>query len=114
MSDHQANRPGPPGLQSYLEHADFRASRSGMGIGAAVWRSSFQHGRHRWDCIVSDGRQHHYLFVTGDLGPRPSLSGPDVEGGLEQFAATLPPPDRLRLLGGASPLRIGPDGRVSR
>jgi hypothetical protein len=99
--------------EDYRMHAEFHARESRAGIGAAVLFSAFEDGRHVWDCIVSDGREWHYIRVLGpDLGPYPNLSGEDVEQAVERFAETLPAQDRLRHLLNANPLHIDRDGNA--
>jgi hypothetical protein len=110
--------PGKPNhvrspIEEYRAHAEFHARESPVGIGAAVTDSRFEDGQHIWDCIVTDGREWHYIRVRGvDLGPYPNLSSEDVEHGIERFAATLPAPDRIRHLLNANPLHIDRDGNV--
>jgi hypothetical protein len=101
-------------VEAYLEHAQFRARESPSGIGAAVVRSAFDDEGHVWECVVSDGREWHYIRVVGrNLGPFPNLSAEDIEQGIERFAATLPAQDRIRHLLNANPLHIDADGTVS-
>lgn len=97
----------------HLAHARFRARESGVGVGAAVIRSGYESGAHRWECIVADDQQHHYLTVLGTgLGPRPNLSPEEVQEGVERFAATLPEVGRIHYLLNANPLHIDPTGVV--
>ena len=101
-------RPG-----DYRLHAEFRARANAAGIGAAVVSSEFEDVGHVWDCVVSDGREWHYIRVVGpDVGPYPNLSAEDVEQAIERYAATLPAQQRMRYLLNANPLRIDPGGRV--
>jgi hypothetical protein len=100
-------------VEEHLIHARFQARENPTGIGAAVVGSAFEDGRHVWNCIVTDGREWHYIRVLGvDLGPSPDISPEDVEQGIERFAATLPAPDRIRHLVNANPLHIDRDGIV--
>jgi hypothetical protein len=100
--------------RDFRAHAEFHASDSPTGIGAAVVRSHFEDGAHVWDCIVTDGNEWHYVRVVGtDLGPFPNISAEDIEQGIERFAATLPAPDRIRHVINANPLHIDCNGRVS-
>ena len=84
-----------------------------MGVGAAVVRSSFEHGERVWDVIVRDADECRYVRVLGsNLGPFSSISTENIEQGIERFAATLPAQQRLRQLVNASPLHISRDGTV--
>jgi hypothetical protein len=75
--------------------------------------SGFDDGDHVWECIVTDGREWHYIRVLGpELGPYPNLSPEDIEHGIEQFAARLPAQRRIDHLLNANPLHIDPDGTV--
>jgi hypothetical protein len=95
-------------------HAEFHARESPSGIGAAVVESSVDADEHVWECIVSDGREWHYVRLVGvDLPPFPSISTEQVEQGIERFAATLPARDRIRHLLSANSLHIDIDGTVS-
>ena len=94
-------------------HAEFHLREDGTGVGAAVVRSSFEHGQHVWDVIVCDADEWHYVRVLGsDLGPFANISTENIEQGIERFAATLPAGQRLRQLLNANPLHIGRDGKV--
>jgi hypothetical protein len=43
-----------------------------------------------WDCIVSDGREWHYVRVLGpDLDPCPNLSAADDAAAVKRLAVTL-------------------------
>ncbi|HWF35077.1 MAG TPA: hypothetical protein VG295_06885 [Solirubrobacteraceae bacterium] len=107
--DHVA---GPP-TAALREHAGFRARESPSGIGAAVVSSSFKQGVHRWDCIVTDGQEWHYVWVLGPgVGPFPNIAPEDIEGGIERFAAKLPAPARIRHLLDADPLHLDQRGVV--
>jgi hypothetical protein len=107
MPTHESNRPVPSGITGYIEHASFRAGRANGGIGAAVTNSSFGADGHRWECIVSDGRVHHYVSVVARaLGPRPNVSAYDLERAVESFAARLPEQGRLRAVLAANPLHL--------
>ena len=97
-----------------LAHAEFHAREGVSGIGSAVVRSGHEAGGHFWDCVVTDGRQWHYIRVIGpDLGPFAALSNEDIEAGIDRFAATLPPADRMRALLNANPLHVDRDGQIS-
>jgi hypothetical protein len=99
---------------SYRAHAAFRARRSATGIGAAVVRSSSNQHEHGWDCVVTDGREWHYIRVLGaGLGRFPDISLEDIEGGIERFAGTLPAPNRIYNLLNANPLHIDRGRNVS-
>jgi len=101
-------------VRDHLAHAQFHAREHPTGIGAAVVETRFKDGAHVWDCIVADGHEWHYVRVVGrGVGPFPNISAEDVEQGIEQFAATLPEPDRLRHLLNANPLHIDGNGTVS-
>ena len=96
------------------QHAEFRAGQSPAGIGAAASYSGFQAGEHIWDCVVSDGREWHYIRMVGSgLGPYPDFSPEAIEQGIERFAGTLPSPDRIRSLLNANPLHIDGQGNVT-
>ncbi|MGZ4249120.1 MAG: hypothetical protein ACXVUE_12550 [Solirubrobacteraceae bacterium] len=100
-------------VADFRAHAEFHARESPTGIGAAVVKSSVEAGERVWECIVTDGREWHYVRVVGvDLPPFPNISSEQVEEGIERFAATLPQ-DRLRHLLNANPLHIDADGAVS-
>jgi hypothetical protein len=101
-------------VEDFRAHAEFRGRESPTGIGAAVVESSVEAGEHVWVCIVTDGREWHYVRVVGvDLPPFPNISSEQVEEGIERFAATLPARDRVRHLLNANPLHIDGDGTVS-
>jgi hypothetical protein len=101
-------------VNDFRAHARFHARESPTGIGAAVVESSVEAGGHAWECIVTDGREWHYVRVVGvDLPPFPNISTEQVEEGIARFAATLPARDRLRQLLNANPLHIYRDGTVS-
>jgi hypothetical protein len=93
-------------------HAEFRAARNGIGIGVAVTHSAHDGRRRSWQCIVTDGRDWHYITVLGPFGSNPALSPGDIEHGVEGFAATLAVPYRLYGLLMANPLHIDADGTV--
>jgi hypothetical protein len=100
-------------IEEYRAHAEFHARESPIGFGAAVTNSTFEDGRHIWDCIVTDGREWHYVRVLGvDVGPYPNLSSEDVERAIERFAVTLPAQDRIRHILNANPLHIDRVGNV--
>jgi hypothetical protein len=100
-------------VEEFLKHAVFHAERSRSGIGAAVTRSRFENGERIWDCIVTDGREWHYIRVLGDeVGPFPAVSSEDIEEAIDRFAVTLPAAYRLRHLLNANPLHLKRDGEV--
>lgn len=101
-------------VQQHLVHAQFHARESPTGIGAAVISSEIEGGEHTWECVVTDGREWHYVRVLGTgVGPFPGISAEDVEQGIERFAATLPAQHRIRHLLNANPLHIDRAGSVS-
>lgn len=98
---------------SYRAHASFRARRSGTGIGAALVRSTVNEREHVWDCIVTDGREWHYIRVCGSgLGRFPDISVEDIESGVERFASAPPVQNRIYNLLNANPLHIDPNRNV--
>jgi hypothetical protein len=102
--------------EPFRAHAEFHARESPSGIGAAVIRSySDSDGdTHIWECVVSDGREWHYVQVRGPgLGPHPAISSEEVEEGIGRFAATLPSAYRIRHVLNANPLHIDRHGVVS-
>jgi hypothetical protein len=102
-----------PSTADILSHAEFHLCEDSTGVGAAVVRSSFEHGERAWDVIVRDADEWHYIRVLGsNLGPFPNISTENIEQGIERFAATLPAQQRLRQLLNASPLHISRDGKV--
>jgi hypothetical protein len=115
MPDRFSDRsPDHPSDQELRDDASFAAQRSASGIGAAVARSGSSDGEHFWECIVSDGQEWHFIRVLGvDLGPAPDVSSPDIEQGIERFAATLPESYRLDALLNANPLHVDRSGAVS-
>ena len=99
---------------TYRAHAAFRARRSGTGIGAALVRSTATDREHVWECIVTDGREWHYVRVLGSgFGRFPDIPVEAIESGIERFAGTLPAQSRIYNLLNASPLHIDPDRNVS-
>ena len=98
----------------YRAHAEHHARESATGIGAAVARSELDEDLERvWHCVVTDGREWHYIRVKGrGLGPFPAISTEDVEEGIGRFAAGLPSSFRLRALINANPLHLDSDGVV--
>jgi hypothetical protein len=98
----------------YRAHAEYQARKSATGIGTAVARSQLDEDLERvWTCVVTDGREWHYIRVEGrGLGPFPAISTGDVEEGVGRFAARLPSSFRLRALINANPLHLDPDGVV--
>jgi hypothetical protein len=100
--------------EQYRAHAASRARRNGTGIGAALVRSTSNESEHEWECIVTDGRDWHYIRVVGsDLGQFPDISVEVIESGIERFAATLPAHNRIYNLLNANPLHIDRSRRVS-
>jgi hypothetical protein len=111
FSDRSPDQPSEDDLRS---HAAFEAQRSPSGIGAAVARSGYRNGEHTWECIISDGKQWHFIQVLGvDLGPTAGLASEDVEQGIQAFAATLPRSSRLDALLSANPLHVDRSGTVT-
>lgn len=101
-------------VQEQLAHARFHARESAEGIGAAVVGSDISGSKRVWECVVTDGREWHFVRVLGTgAGPFPNISAEDVEQGIQRFAATLPARDRLRRLLNANPLHIARGGDVS-
>ena len=101
-------------VQQHLVHAQLHTRESPTGVGAAVISSEIEGGEHAWECIVTDGREWHYVRVLGaGVGPFPNISTGDVEEGIQRFAATLPSQDRIRHLLNANPLHIDREGNVS-
>jgi hypothetical protein len=67
-----------------------------------------------WECIVTDGREWHYIRVLGSgVGPFPDISLEAIESGIERFAGTLPAQNRLYNLLNANPLHLNRDRGVS-
>lgn len=98
----------------YRVHAAFRARSNGTGIGAALVRSTFNESDHVWECIVTDGREWHYIRVLGSgLGQFPDISVEEIESGIERFAGTLPAQNRIYNLLNANPLHIDRNRNVS-
>jgi hypothetical protein len=55
-----------------------------------------------------------FIRVLGvDIGPDPDLASPDIEQGIERFAASLPESYRLQALLNANPLHVDRSGAVS-
>ena len=99
--------------EEHRERAELRARKSASGIGAAVTRSESEGGGHAWQCIVTDGRQWHYLRVIGTgVGPFPDIYPEGIERGIEQLAGTLPTEGRLQYLLDMNPLHMDVDGNV--
>src|SRR5262249_13255957 len=110
FSDRSPDRPSEDELRA---HAAFEAGRSPSGIGAAVAQEGYNRGAPFWECIVSDGKEWHFIRVLGrDLAPYQDLPIEDIEHGIERFAATFPESDRLRLLLNADPLQVDRSGTV--
>jgi hypothetical protein len=109
---------GPPvsvtPAEQYRAHAAFRARRNGIGIGATVVRSTSHESEHVWECIVTDGREWHYIRVLGSgLGPFPDIPVEAIESGIERFAGMLPAQNRIYNLLIANPLHIDRNRNVS-
>jgi hypothetical protein len=103
----------PDPIEEYLTHAEFHARENQTGIGAAVVSSEFEDGKRIWNCVVSDGREWHYIRVEStELGPFPNISSEDIEEGIIRFAATLPAGERIRHLLNANPLHVDREGAV--
>ena len=95
-------------------HAAFRARGNGTGIGAALVRSTSKETEHVWECIVSDGREWHYIRVLGSgLGPFPDIPVEAIESGIERFAGTLPAQNRIYDLLNANPLHVDRNRNVT-
>jgi hypothetical protein len=113
MNEHETPPPTGSPIRPFLDDAEARALESPVGIGAAVVSSTFGEDAHRWECVVSDGREWHYLTVLGTgVGAHPGISSQEVERGIERFAAELPADGRLRTLLNANPLHIDSVGVV--
>jgi hypothetical protein len=111
FSDRSPDRPSEDELRA---HAEFEAARSASGIGAAVAQSGYGEGEPFWECIVSDGKEWHFIRVIGtDLAAYEDLPIEDIEHGIERFAETFPESDRLRLLLNANPLHVDRSGTIS-
>jgi hypothetical protein len=105
--------PAESPIEASAAAAQSRARENPSGIGAAVLSSTFSGAAHRWESIVSDGREWHYVTVLGpEVGAHPDISSQHVERGIERFAATLPADGRLRALLNANPLHIDRAGIV--
>jgi hypothetical protein len=111
FSDRSPDRPSEDDLRA---HAVFEAERSASGIGAAVANSGYRNGEHFWECIVSNGREWHFIQVLGvGLGSSEDLPIEDIERGIERFAATFPETNRLDGVLSANPLHVDGSGTVS-
>lgn len=109
-----ARRVSVTSAEQYRAHAAFRARRNGTGIGAAQVRSTSDESEHVWECIITDGREWHYIRVLGSgLGQFPDISVAEIESGIERFAGTLPAQNRLYNLLNANPLHIDRNRNVS-
>jgi hypothetical protein len=103
-----------PDLPEVRRHAEFNARANASGVGAAVVRAEYRDGHHVWECVVTDGREWHYIEVIGtDLGGFEELGTEVIEQGIGRFAGTLSPPDRLHELLNANPLHIDRSGQVT-
>lgn len=106
--------PDRPSEDELRAHAEFGARRSASGIGAAVARSGYYQGEHFWECVVSDGKEWHFIRVVGrDLGPATDLASEQIEHGIERFAASLPGSYRLSALVNTNPLHVDRSGTVT-
>jgi hypothetical protein len=104
----------PVPTEELRAHAVFHARESSVGIGSAVVRSYIHESDRVWDCIVTDGREWHYIRVIGDdLGPFEALSPEEIEEGIARFAATLPAEYRLHWILNANPLHVNREGQVT-
>jgi hypothetical protein len=113
MNEHPTPPPADSPIGESIADAESRARKSPAGVGAAVLSSTFVDGAHRWESVVSDGGEWHYVTVVGtDVGVHPDISSQAVERGIERFAATLPAEGRLRALLNANPLHIDSAGVV--
>jgi hypothetical protein len=107
-------RVGVTYAEQYRAHAAFRAGSNGIGIGAALVRSTSEENEHVWECIVTDGRGWHYIRVLGPgLGQFPDIRVAEIESGIERFAGTLPAQNRIYNLLNANPLHIDRNRHVS-
>ena len=113
MNEQPTPPPGESPIGAFIADAESRAGESLAGVGAAVLSSAFTDDAHRWESIVSDGREWHYVTVLGTgAGAHHDISSQAVERGIERFAATLPADGRLRALQNANPLHIDSAGVV--
>jgi hypothetical protein len=72
FSDRSPDRPSEDDLRA---HAAFEAGRSSSGIGAAVTQAGYSDGELFWECIVSDGREWHFIRVlSGSIFRPPKTS----------------------------------------
>jgi hypothetical protein len=101
-------------VDEYLAHARFHAHENPSGIGAAVVESTVRGGQRTWDCIVTDGREWHYVRVLGtDVGPFPNISPVDVQDGITRFAARWGAPYRIHRVLNANPLHMDRSAKVT-
>jgi hypothetical protein len=104
---------GPTPAEVGREHAEFHARADAVGVGASVTRSDFENGERFWECIVTDGREWHYIRIYGDdVGAFPPFSDEDIEAAVERFALSFPEAYRLRALLNANPLHLDPNGEI--
>lgn len=76
-------------------------------------RSIAHESEQAWDCIITDGREWHYVRVLGSgLGRFPDISVESIESGIERFAGSLPAQNRIYNLLNANPLHIDPNRNV--
>jgi hypothetical protein len=93
--------------EEYRAHAASRARRNGIGIRAALVRSTSDESELVWECIVTDGREWHYIRVLGSgLGRFPDISVAEIESGIGRFAGKLPAQHRIYNLLNANTLHI--------
>jgi hypothetical protein len=96
-----------------LTEAKSRASRSGSGIGASVVSAAFDDRGHVRECIVTDGREWHYVEVIGaDASLSADVPPEVIETAVERFAETLPEDYRLGGVVNANPLHLTRAGEV--
>jgi hypothetical protein len=100
-------------VEYYVTEAKSRASRSASGIGAAVVSAEFDDRGHVRECIVTDGREWHYVEVIGtDASLSADVPPEAVEAAVERFAETLPEGYRLGGVVNANPLHLTGAGEV--
>jgi hypothetical protein len=78
-------------VEYYLTEAKSRASRSASGIGAAVVSAESDDRGDVRECIVTDGREWHYVELIATDASLSADQPPEViEAAVERFAETLP------------------------
>jgi hypothetical protein len=65
--DPATTKPVGTPVDDALAHAQFHARTGVSGIGSTVIRSGYKDSGHFWDCVVTDGRQWHYIRVLGPI-----------------------------------------------